>query len=70
MTPTLPSVSASIWRKTPGKKKKLLKSTREHLKDPKGSSPYLLRILSKFNPLQPSVAFLYPLKTSGNLKVF
>ena len=40
MTPTLPSVSASIWRKTPGKKKKLLKSTREHLKDPKGSSPY------------------------------
>ena len=27
-------------------------------------------ILSEFNPLQPGVAFLYPLKTSENLKVF
>ena len=24
----------------------------------------------EFNPLQPDVAFLYPLKTSENLKVF
>ena len=32
-----------------------------------GSSPI---IVSNINPLQPGVAFLYPLKTSENLKGF
>ena len=36
----------------------------------KENKTIFIKYLSTFNPLQPGVAFLFPLKTSENLKVF